>query len=634
MHLFPSLLTGRTLSALVALAFLSGGSLWAKVDDPTATTSEVMEETTEVTEIDSAAVSVDPIAAEAEAFLPDNPVLMIAIGDRAAMESRFSESPLVELWQNPDVQKLLEPILEADGGFLENLESYRVETHEELETDDEELAELFPGRIWGFIPTPPEGFEFGDGYAILIEHNGDKDRLVEMMYTSAEFDSENLETGDHYIEEEEVLGLRLFYEYIEDDETGDEEFAGGYALSDHWVVLVDQKEQLQAMAERAEGTRTDALARNATYLEALASIPERDVFLFLDPAFLNEIMDEVAANQEGDPAQKQMVQALIQNMKLEEFSYWGAGVAFLEEGADLTSALSLSGTEGIAGIFNAYGPEAAPPLLIAPPDALTVSSVQMDFSQFLAKIEDIMARSMPMPIGMFRGMLEKLRVEDGIDVREDLLMGFGSRLQTVNLAPSGVGTLEPSDVTPSMIQLQSVFLLSLKDAETFQSTLEALYQLAATEDSLWLEEDYLGYRILTLNAAILPPGSAAVAYTVTDDEFLFSVTGTEALRKVLAVKYRGSEDFFASDELSNLWELLPPGAIGLEYGNMDTLLDAVLQISRAGITLEQAQMGPDAENPEAIEAIPASLDFPYHYMTGSYFDGKQLLLKGHLRPIP
>ena len=198
------------------------------------------------------------------------------------------------------------------------------------------------------------------------------------------------------------------------------------------------------------------------------------------------------------------------------------------------------------------------------PRGVSASSISLyDMSAMLATLSPYCIAS-PTMMPLWDIHIAKLKSEIG------RLAGVDSG----NFKPGMVGLVT---VPEGAMGPERVFLMNVNDAATLEQAFEAVKDLAPSFKSMMKVSDYEGYQIHRFELplpAVEGGGVSAVNYTITRDQFIFSVGRIGLLQTVLSRIDSGDTGLWESDEVLDLFERIErPGAISRSYLNLTQYAD-------------------------------------------------------------
>ncbi|MGB0257302.1 MAG: hypothetical protein ACPGES_01505 [Coraliomargarita sp.] len=502
---------------------------------------------------------------------------------RAALDAH----PLTEVVQGPELQAFFEPAFRLDGQSSDE-STFKQVMEDEFGLTYDELFNLFPGQgclaIYGLTDlmfaemkqTPGDRSE--PEVTFMLEFSGSAERLDELMQIqferNAEHQKEENPLIEHELVTEEFMGETLYFdERFDGDETVVED---GYAFVDGVFVLAAPEERLRMAVEAIKGGANEPLAEHEYYLRAQEAAGDADVNLFVN---LGPLMEGFTRAIEESPAMQSLAMVAVTPASLSDaLSLDSVRAAFMQGRLSADSlvfdgGLMYTEKSGILSLMTS-GSGDLPDAPYVPRNA-TGSSVSLyDMSAMLSNLEVLLRVASPTMMPLWDIQIAKIKSEIGVDLRESILKNFKPGMVSIVSVPEAT-------ITAQGAEPEQVILMNANDTATLEQAFEAIKDLAPPVKSMIKVSDYEGYQIHTLEnpAAEGANGEvSAVSYTITRDQFIFSVGRVGLLQTILSRMGSGESGLWESDEVASLFEVIErPSAVSRSYLNLSQYAEVLFR---------------------------------------------------------
>lgn len=515
--------------------------------------------------------------------MPENAFAIIKFSDLKEFREVSEEHPLIQAIWTEQMQEYMAPMLgQLDADVGDSFE-------DEMGVDFETFLDYFDGQVLlAILPKIDEEtksitLNVEPDFIVLMEFGCEFEKIRDMMYSSAEYDSDT-EGFKHTIEEEEFLGGTLF---IEDIDYGDEtELAGAYMRYENIIATSPTVEPLRTALEFLSGDRDDRNFEDIM-LEApeYAGLEEGDVII---AGNLKVLFKSIEDNVIADAAEQQAavmpfdMATLMQTLNLDSIEFGSMMLSLTEEEVLLRTAISYADEPGIMDLFK-YEKDALPDASFAPPNSFSVATTTFDVSAFFTVLENMVQQATPMFHTMYQAQLANIRATQNIDLRAAFFENLTPGLVTFSAFPEDVAKDDEHYSLES-----TCYVLNIKDRQAMESAIEALKSLAAQGYELFETRDYLGSKIYETpqrdNPAVPGQLAPAFAYTFTDTQWIISIGSSKLLENVLARKESDANPLWEQEGIADAIETMPGDPVARSYVNLSTIMDVIFQ------AMEQASM--------------------------------------------
>lgn len=421
--------------------------------------------------------------------------------------------------------------------------------------------------------------------------------------------------------EEEFSGVKL---HLLVTKVGDEPpvSSGGWAVVDKTFLYASAPNVLKELVEARKTGRKDAFTDAPLWRSAKDALDDRDAWLLLNVPL-------VAAS-----AREAIVKALDERKKAGEAPLGGGmfdplktfdamafdnitqlrmTVSLKPDDTRADSALLWNERKGFVNLIR-YKADAAPEIGLAPADAVAADAGRVDLAATFATLETMLREALPFAAPMLDLQLDKLKNEEGLDIRTAILANLGDSVVTVTgEAPAGAVAAAPEKAAELLPQVWIVTLLDETKLASFIET--GLGKIAAKQTgdgakSVFEERELLGVKVREFKG-----GGAAVpriTYALCKNRLVIGKGDPALFDKVVAQILSPKPGLDATPAHRAAIARLPEGGCAVNHADLGRL---------AGFLGEQfvrmSKNAGDEFSPDPAKA-PRAGDFPFVIVGKSY----------------
>ena len=552
-----------------------------------------------------------------EEALPVDSLGYFKINGLRRIVENTKEHPVVELWKDPELQRFLKPLLEE----VEE-EDFFNDITKELDMTPEEFLEYFPGQLVVALPSElPKDEEIPFEMLCLIEFNGSLGALREIHEFSA-----------HFVEsEEKYLETRLFLEKVTEGE--EVRLVWGYALLDGIIVLASPIELLkETVARLVVGSSDGSLTHSRPYrkFKERVGVGDLEVYLNLE-GLMKELSEQLLEEEKNAPANlfALSAQTVLDVLALDVLEALFLSVNLAADETAIDAGLLYAQKKGLIRLLAYREGKLARPGFV-PKDALMAVVSLFSLREFWVNLEDLIFGSSPMWAAVYKGALEQIKVNIGIDLRSSLIDNISDEIVVYSGFAKGRGAEEDSGFE----DLSSVVAVAIRDRKGFEMALEALKSTYGAGVELFDQREYLDTTIFTQKLQFGDGGEGGdtpgFSYVLTDRYFLIGVGSATFLEEaVVRLKVEG-KSIWQNRDLASVMNRLGDDVVEVRYLDIGALLNTLF-VALVNLQERIPKQGEDGNICDP-SALPRNLEFPYFLLSSIYSEdtglfGKSLLLK-------
>lgn len=531
-------------------------------------------------------------------LVPAGQAVVLAVEDLPAVRERFEQSPYGRAWADPDVARFWAPFWQ-----IKEVREWQTELRDETGMGLVELAGLISGDLLfcARVEAKSDG-ELGGRWLFAAEVGEAEARLRDVL----ERGGKRLREGSGHEDPTEDYNGVMIHRFATVSEAGVAEGGAGgelfWALHEaRWFVASERQGLTAVLDALAAGGLASPLAGSPGYRGLLDEAgPPGDFAFLVDVQAIYPVLSAWSADKRragaaaasGLDATK-MLEALRLDV-LEGLS--GRGGFDAEGGVESSFAIRFSEPRGLAGLL-AYvdGPVGRPEWV--PASWVEVSTLNFSVAELYAELERMVSRASPFAAALMLGQIQSFDQQLKIDLRRDLVGGFGPSMISGVALPPGARADRP----PAYDQMEQFLAIELRDPAAFERMVEAIKgRFLPAEGGPVERREYLG-RVLYVYD---PPGEeagAGFAYAIADGWLWVSVGSAAPLEAVLqGVHQPGAlASFWERADARLALERVPSAACSVQIADFATALAALAEWAAR----EQREAG---EGPVFVdvEAVP------------------------------
>jgi len=489
--------------------------------------------------------------------------IVFSVQDVPGLMKNWEKGPLMATWGDSQMQKFLEP-LRQNSDFAEFEEKFKAETG----LTPSEIVDLIQGDA--LIAVTNLNFSVGDkappDFPILIavEVRDNAEKVEKIL-----LDQQAKHTENSSYTTEDFAGSTIHGRTS--TEEGAEKFF--WTVSDGVFAFSPSKTELLTLVDALKKGGVDNAfgkgVRFASMSKDGATTQVRFVMNFttIIPWAQQQIAEKTAGQQPNaffNPA------TIIPALGLDAWrdAYWG--IDFADAQAAISGGLTYSEARGLTKMM-AYReglPKALPPV---PVSSLTATAAHFSIRDMYAALEEMIGAYNPGVLGMGQMYLQQFNQQLGIDIKRDLIGSIGAEFV------SGYSRRPGSTGAVSVEQLDQYFAVSLDNAKTFNTAIDALLKSAGPSvEKMIQKRDYLGYSLNTIPTPGDPdqPGKS-VSYVVAKNYFMISLGSPAAIESALQTLAGKQPAYWERKEVKQALSQLPANACTFSYQDTAAMLSAV-----------------------------------------------------------
>jgi hypothetical protein len=509
-------------------------------------------------------------------ILPAETLIVVGTPDRAALVEGFEHSPAHALWQDPSVQAFLDPLIDmATEAFADPTGTWVV--------GPEELCDLFPGQICAGLLRISLIDDHPDIAPFFAAETDRPQRVLEILEDLCEASGAQQQRDTYTVRDVTVARntLRFAQPTALPGEVGEEpgmEFASlmrtltlHTAVADG-LVIISIDEPLEAVIHNLRGGGDGGLREGDSMrgTRALASDPDHQLFLHVNPTMFDRFVREAGANNPH---------ANLAALGIGDIGGLSLWANLGEEASETWFAMTVAPEPvGIGRMIRLSQPGEVPALDWVPAEVISFSTDNFDLGGAYRELRVIL-RAVSPDIDEFLVMgLMSARDSLGVDLEADLLMQLGSGFTSYSVPNAAAETNMYAPPT------SDVMILGLVDAARVQGMLQRLTESpegGANQMGLGAmlqASEYLGQTIYSPPPLFGGPMGAAglPSFAVIGDSLVFASSGDE-MRSVIAASQGQME---ASVRQSPIWEEIEAhrleGASAIGYQDDAALMSSMM----------------------------------------------------------
>ncbi len=205
-----------------------------------------------------------------------------------------------------------------------------------------------------------------------------------------------------------------------------------------------------------------------------------------------------------------------------------------------------------------------------------VATARFSLNRLFAVMEEILQNLSPALHAMMQGQLLQWGKQVNLDIKRDLLGGFGDEMVVARFLGKAEG-----DGAPSLLGSGQFYAFSLTNAPALSRALDALIALAGPGVEKRLERrEYLGRTLVSFTPPPIPDGRPAAstqgfAYAVTDRYLLLGLGSAAPVEAALQAMANPGDSFWDKPEVRRALAEIPEDAGSIQIQNVPMLLSAM-----------------------------------------------------------
>jgi hypothetical protein len=573
--------------------------------------------------------------------VPAGAPVVVYVADVQQTTQRWEESPLAELWNDPQVKAFFAPLREEM-----EIDRWDELVREETGYGMDELKAMLTGDLVVYLASADISFEEeGDEEVelVFLATVGDNaSKLEELILQQEERTDEEGENNEDQPdkstkrETREFRGVDIHVEEVYTDDELVEE--SGWATVDGILAAASPVETLErAVADILDGGTDEAISSSANFRTVVEHTRDADAWFFLDiepwvPMVRAGMEAGLTAAQESGSPFPMDANTLAEALALDAMQAVFATVSFPDR--TLVSDFGLTYTEnrGLMKLI-AYGPEEAPRPDYIPADVDTFSSGFFEFDEAWSALVEIVNGINPSLMGLAAMQLQSAVQGAGaeLDLRRDLLENLTGELVSIQnlegISGDSIANLE--------LQQDQVVVLGIQQHEAIENVMETIKTVVGQGSELFRPRDFEGHTIFTLDMpqAEGEPDGQEIAYTITDGQFMISVGSSATLEQVLLQMGNTNDSVWKRRDVRKALGRLPDGAAAVQYQDLASTGHLLFNAIAALAAMESGgDDDPPFCDPSAVPDAGVVGRYLSSAVSGAWKDDRELLIRALVLP--
>lgn len=550
-----------------------------------------------------------------ETVLPQDAWFALIIDDIPQSRAAWKNHPLARMWNDPQIQKFLAPMLKEMSTGAEAEKTFTARTGKNFE---EALAMLQGGIAMAMTELPADAFsgpafnfDVDDEEAekmslqglsrIAIRHGmrylntklaarrslaappSQVPGLIFIIDTASGKEAQEMinRMMKHDIEKnnllEDVEDYRGVHMTVIKDRNPDVRFQACFAVAGNLAMMSTQPADLKKTIDRIQDKAAGAaLDKSPTFQQVRQQVGKTDAIAFVDISRLLKVYEEgMEKARGGKPEQPNPLipggtKAVFKAMGFDAMRGLYLSMKMHETHTDLSYGLTYTEDRGLMKLFAAAdGPVQRPSFI--PANVIQVDSVRFSINGFYKGIMQIVNDLAPAAVGMVQANLAQLKNQTNVDIEKDILGNLGDDLVSINFP---IKTDKPRDlenVEDSIRALSSsTIMISLKDKQGFETAFHSIIGALMPGGDPFEKKQYLGHTIFTIKG-----GDAPSSFAFTDKWLLFGMASSEGIENLLISMGRQDPGIWDKPEVKAAMEMLPKDSMGISWSDLGAVMAAL-----------------------------------------------------------
>jgi hypothetical protein len=522
-----------------------------------------------------------------EAMLPEDASFVVLIEDLPGFLESWPESPLGQMWNDPQVKKFFAPVRESLA-----IDAWEERVKGEVGYSLSEVLESFDGQASLIAPdfrsileaektgaTPP--------FAVMARVDEDSHEIIEALMTyDLEHERSKADEGTE-IEDvtEEFQGETIHVRRVTTETGVDESF--GWAIVKDWVIAAEPRSYLQDLtAMLKKGSNGSALDDSAAFRKMRERTPESDLLLYVDiesiAPMLREEMEKNEAAADPEAPENPMgitPDGLMKALDLENLQalYFASTVG--KQATEVDAGLLYRENKGLVKLL-AYTPGPVELQGILPDDVISAGAANFSFPDMWDSLQEMLTQMSPMMGMMLQMQTPTPDGGDAINPLQAFFSSLGDKMITAEFLP------EPSapGEEPSLEAVETVVGISIHDRQTLEMAIDGFMTLLGGAE-LFDSHEYLGHEVHVLKSELQAEGEEGegMAYALTDDYLLLGIGSSGPVESLLARIEKPRRSIWQRNDVKAAIAALPGKPSALAYYDVAAF---VKQMFSAMVTMQ------------------------------------------------
>lgn len=512
-------------------------------------------------------------------LVDDQTLFAISVTDAPALLRGWDAGPVAATWSDPEFVKFLAPMraqLHVDEWDAEAKAATGLTVRELFALAEGEALVAVPAFNVATIDAktlPP--------FLVAIEVGGQGAKIEKILADSAAKESIKEET-------ELFAGVTVHLRPVAqsgDKDDPDAEAAlspkMAWALVDGiWLISPAKERVFAAIDAVKQGGVAAALGKSERFVRTRQRVEGAQSLVYVNfPAIYPLVRDAIAAAK-AKSAQKPNLMGLDAESVFNAFGLDKLGEFYAAMQIDDKRSrfdFGLVYTEDCALLkLIAYQPGPAPRPDWVPSKWPSVATARFSAPKAYAGLEELVEAISPMLAGMAQGQIRSFNKKLGVDLVRDLIGSMGDDLVSIYAIPPGYD----AGGVPPWTEMDQLVAISLTNEPAFTKSIEALKRLAGpSADQMFIQRDYLGHTLYTLNRPSAPGAKPArgFSYAIANGTLLLGVGSPATVESALQGMASKENPFWERADVKVALAALPAEASAVQVQDLSIMIAALIE---------------------------------------------------------
>ncbi len=513
-------------------------------------------------------------------YLPENAWVTMEIENLGKLQTELNEGPFGKIWNHPAIDKVRARLIKQFPKNAENGPS------KEFLDRMIEFSEKLTGQV---------AFGFGGVENMLETDENDKRGLPEaVLLADTTMTSDDLEEfmlwfekevkgsgGDILMEKEEVAEEDVFFLW-NSDRPEEKESRLGIFVVDGVFCLGGGRSTVEEMVESIVDEPSGGILDNPDYRDVFDEVGSGDVRFFVNFRGLGDILDFVRQSEDMQVPENPFgvtTKGILDALGLEGLECVGLGMDFGKEGLEIGSALFMGKREGLLQLMR-YPKGHAPLVPFVPSGVFAATVARYDLGAVWPVVEEIIRKVSPALHLLVNSQIQAFETKAGVNVRKDLLGGFGEEIVTF----SDLKALENlEDLDDSELPVGEFYAISLRDSEVFDRALRTMLDAFAPGAELFQDREHKGVTVRTMRGT--EGAGIDISYAITSKWLLLNVGDRSRMLRAINRLEKSRKSLWKKPSIVAALREAPEDVKQLDYLDMGNMMEFLFPL--LGMALEE-----------------------------------------------
>ena len=240
---------------------------------------------------------------------------------------------------------------------------------------------------------------------------------------------------------------------------------------------------------------------------------------------------------------------------------------FGKEGLEIGSALFMGKREGLLQLMR-YPKGHAPLVPFVPSGVFAATVARYDLGAVWPVVEEIIRKVSPALHLLVNSQIQAFETTAGVNVRKDLLGGFGEEIVTF----SDLKALENlEDLADSELPVGEFYAISLRDSEVFDRALRTMLDAFAPGAELFQDREHKGVTVRTMRGT--EGAGIDISYAITSKWLLLNVGDRSRMIRAINRLAKSRKSLWKKPSIVAALREAPEDVKQLDYLDMENLMD-------------------------------------------------------------